>query len=749
MDVDVLYQQAESFLPWNLKRCVFNSTIIPYWTDKALYYFQQKESSRSLIRVDIQTGKKEFILDYDKILEQLNHQINADPEQLLSDFTIKEEQIVFNHNNYSWNYDIKADICSQGNQILPEQLISPDKNWALQIKENNLILVDLLKNKDFQITEDSEPYYDYATSPETNTRTITQRIKKVIPSPIALWSPDSKKIITHKLDQRKVKELVLLENAPKDAHRPKPHNYRMSFSGDDDLPLAELVIIDITTKTVIPVKTDPLLAPYLTPIEFKWVWWDKDGRKAYFIRETRGAKDLMLYEIDPTTGDTKLLVAENAEQTYVEPSPHAPWTPQVLVLEDQQIIWLSERSGYAHLYLFQKENTLGEAITQGDWCVREVFFYDNKEDWLYFTACGYDKNADPYHQYLYRRHLDGSEMQTLTAENGNHTIYISPQKNCFLDTYSNIDTAPVTVLRSMDGSIIAQVEVADLSGLFNLNWTPPKRFCVKAREGVEAEIYGNLYFPSYFDASKKYPVIDHIYPGPQMFRTPANFNLYLPLSRSAWMAQALAELGFIVIHIDGIGTPGRSKAFHDATYKNMGDCGIPDHVAGIKQLASKYSFMDIERVGITGYSGGGYAAMRAMLFYPDFFQVCVSTAGNHDLRCYPASYGEKYNSVDITTYHEQSNVALAERLEGRLLLIHGEMDDNVHPCATMQLVDALIAHNKDFDLVIMPNQNHGTTSSHPYSIRKNWDFFVRHLLEIKPPKNYRLKEMPDNFNQII
>jgi dipeptidyl-peptidase-4 len=492
------------------------------------------------------------------------------------------------------------------------------------------------------------------------------------------------------------------------------------------------------------------LAPYLTPIEFKWVWWNTNSKKAYFLKETRGAKALMLYEIDAESGNTKLLVDEKADHTYVEPSPHAPWLPQILILEEcQKIIWMSQRSGYAHLYLIDTENNTSiQPITQGDWCVRGILFYNEIKGLLYFTACGYDKNKDPYHEYLYRCRLDGSEMECLTMESGNHNIYISPQKNCFLDIYSTINTAPIAVLKNMNGNLIASVEVADIKGLSKLNWLPPKRFCVKARDEL-TDIYGNLYFPSHFDSSIKYPIIDHIYPGPQIYRTPSDFNLYSSITCSAWMAQALAELGFIVMHIDGLGTPGRSKSFHDATYKNMGDCGIPDHVAAIKQLAAKYDFINIDKVGITGYSGGGYAAMRAMLLYPNFYQVCVSTAGNHDLRCYPANYGEKYNSLDTRTYSAQSNIVLAKNFQGKLLLVHGEMDDNVHPCATMQLVDALITHNKDFDLVIMPNQNHYTTCTHPYYIRKNWDFFVQNLLGINPPKNFKLNEMPHNFPQLI
>ncbi|CDZ79387.1 Prolyl tripeptidyl peptidase precursor [Legionella massiliensis] len=753
MNIDELYRKAEQFLPWNLHKCLFNTTVTPYWTDNALYYFKDTESDKSLIRVDIKTGVKKHILKYDQILNKLFLQIGSNSEKSLSGFIIEEspeEKIFFIHNNHSWCYYIDSDICEHINEITPGHLISPDKNWGLRVKKNNLILRDLINEEEFQLTSDGEPYHNYATSPETNTNAITQRIQGITPDPVAIWSPNSKKIITHRLDQRKVKNLFLLENAPENSQRPKLHSYRMSFSGDEHLPLVKLIIIDIESKLVVSVNAEPLLAPYLTPIEFKWVWWNNNCTKAYFLKETRGAKALMLYEIDAESGDTKLLIDEKAERTYVEPSPHAPWIPQILILnESQKIIWMSQRSGYPHLYLFDKENnTPVQAITQGDWCVRELLFYDDKENLLYFTACGFDKNKDPYHEYLFRCRLNGSEMECLTKEYGNHSIHISPQKHCFLDSYSTINTAPVAALKNMEGYLVTSIEVADIKGLSKLNWMLPKRFCVKARDGV-TDIYGNLYFPSHFDSSKEYPIIDHIYPGPQIYRTPSDFNIYSSITSSAWIAQALAELGFIVMQLDGLGTPGRSKHFHDATYKNMGDCSIPDHVIAIKQLASKYDFINKDKTGITGYSGGGYAAMRAMLLYPDFYHVCVSAAGNHDLRCYPANYGEKYNSLDTTTYEDQSNTVLAKNLQGKLLLVHGEMDDNVHPCATMQLVDELITHNKDFELLIMPNQNHKTTPTHPYFIRKTWDFFVRNLLGIEPPKNFLLKEMPNEYRQLL
>ena len=748
------YQKAECFLPWHLQKTVFNSTIFPYWSDDALYYFQQSSVDAALIRIDYKSGKKEKVIDFQKIVTTLSNQLKQDihSEDLPLDiFYIQEnpKRLCFSYQNKKWSYDFEKNICLKEDDLTSGHLFSPDKNWAVFLRDHNLVLNDIKNQLHHTVTKDGEHYHDYASSPETNTRTVTNRLKGSIQLPVAMWSPDSKKVITHKLDQKKVKSLYLLQNAPPGSQRPTEHIYRMSFSGDENLPLAKLVILDVATKEMTWVKTNEFLSPYLTPIEFKWVWWSNDSKKVYFLQETRSSKELQLCVVDSATGISETLISENSN-TYVEPSQLFLWPRQIIILEDKrEIIWLSERSGYAHLYLYAiGSNIPKHPITQGEWCVRDVHFYDEDNNWLYFTACGYDKSIDPYYKQLFRCRIDGCQLECLTEENANHSINISPTKKFFLDTYSTINTAPISLLRSIDGKISYPAEIADLSGLDQLNWIPPQRVALKARDGVTT-IYGNLYFPSHFDSNKKYPLIDHIYPGPQVYRTSPHFSLYGLIFRSTWIAQSLAELGFIVLHIDGFGTPGRSKAFHDATYKNMSDCGIPDHVVAIQQLAEKYNFIDIDKIGITGYSGGGYAAVRAMLMYPDFYKVAVAAGGNHDLRCYPASYGEKYNSLDTSTYESQSNAAYAEKLQGKLFLIHGEMDDNVHPCATLQLVDALIKHDKDFDMLIMPNQNHRSTFDHPYYTRKLWNYFVENLLGEKPPKNRLIKSIPQKFPQII
>lgn len=737
-DLNNVYQKANSFFPWNVEKYISNNIEKYIWTKSNFYYFQNRQQEKWFIRINLLRKTKEQLFKFSDLARKLDELNNNESKDInsttLTNIYVREEDntfLEFFYNRYRWVFIIETREL-QKCDVFQNHSASPDKRWALEVKENNLHIRNLSTKESYQITYDGEDYYNYALSPETNTCAVSNRINGKYLLPLAEWSPDSNKLVTHKLDQRHVKDLYLLQNVPEDGCRPILHKYKMSFSGDEILPLAELQVIDIQNKKIIPVKTDPLLSPYLTPIEFGWVWWSDDSQKVYFLRETRGSKEITLSSIDSNSGNVEELICEKAVLTYVEPSPFAPWNRQVIILEQrEEIVWLSERDGFAHLYLFDlKTKKLKSQITTGEWFVSDLYFYDNQDDWLYFSACGYYKNTDPYFKQFFRCRINGQEINCLSPEEGCHDIDISPNKNCYLDTYSTISNPPISYLKKMNGEIICHVETTDISRLGQLNWIPPKRFCIKGRDG-KTDIYGNIYFPSNFNKNIKYPLIDHIYPGPQIFRTPTQFNLYSTRSQSAWFAQVFAELGFIVIHVDGFGTPGRSKKFHDYTYENMGDCGLEDHIAAIKQLSEQYSFIDQGKVGITGYSAGGYAAARAILLHPDIFKVAVSIAGNHELRAYPASYGEKYNGLDITTYQSQSNAEYAKNLKGKLLLIHGELDDNVHPCATMQLVNALIENNKDFDFIYMPNQNHQTTFYHPYAMRKTWDYLVENLLEIK------------------
>ncbi|MGH7504015.1 MAG: prolyl oligopeptidase family serine peptidase, partial [Longimicrobiales bacterium] len=376
-------------------------------------------------------------------------------------------------------------------------------------------------------------------------------------------------------------------------------------------------------------------------------------------------------------------------------------------------------------------------ITSGAWAVGDVHWVDEAKQQIWFTGRGREAEENIYFAHLYRVGFDGGGLTLVTPEAGNHEISFSPSGKYIVDSYSTTESAPVTVIRSTaDGRVLRTLEEANISRLEEIGWTPPRVFKVKARDGV-TDLYGMMFLPTNFDPSKKYPIIDHIYPGPQVGS----------VGQWSWTAggeeRAIAELGFVVVEIDHMGTPLRSKAFHDSYYGNFGDNGLPDHMTAIKQLAAMHPFIDIERVGIYGHSGGGFASTDAILRYPDFFDVAVSGAGNHDNRSYNIYWAEKYQGLlerDTLTkrdnFYGSANKTMASNLRGKLLLMHGDMDDNVHPANTIQLVDELIKANRDFDLIIAPDRAHGLNE--PYFIRRRWDYFVRHLLGVEPPPQYEI-----------
>jgi len=405
------------------------------------------------------------------------------------------------------------------------------------------------------------------------------------------------------------------------------------------------------------------------------------------------------------------------------------------------VLWFSQRDGWGHLYVYDATTgELLEQLTSGAWAVADVLHMDEVGRWVYFTAVGTTAASDPYFELLYRVSLDGGEPQLLTPEDATHRITFSPSGDFFIDSYSRVDQPPVTVLRSATGDVLMELERADIEDLVATGWTCPERFCVKARDG-STDIYGVLIRPTSFNGNSQLPVLDDIYAGPQTNRAPASFAGYTSPShqhpshaaRGFWHAQALAELGFAVVMVDGLGMPFRSKAFRDWSFRNVGDGGIEDHVVALRQLALQHPYLDLERVGIYGHSAGGYASTHAMLRFPEFFKVAVSSAGNHDHRLDKATWIERYMGLPVGDYYcEQANSTLADNLRGKLLLIHGEMDENVHVASTLQLVDALIKADKDFDLLLLPNRPHACTDD-LYFIRRRWDYFVRHLLGREPP----------------
>jgi dipeptidyl aminopeptidase/acylaminoacyl peptidase len=471
--------------------------------------------------------------------------------------------------------------------------------------------------------------------------------------------------------------------------------------------------------------------------------WNPDSTQLAFVSTSRDHKDAKLRIADAATGAVREVLEEQAA-TYFESDISQSNFGAVnwrYLPARNELIWYSARDDWAHLYLYDlATGKLKHRITAGPWNVIQVLKVDEKARVVYFLGVGREPGQNPYFVHLYKVGLNGLNLRLLTPEDATHEVSLAPSGSYFIDSYSTPDTAPVTVLRNGAGKKLLELEKADITGLTAQGWVPPELITVKARDGV-TDLHGLLFKPSHFDASRRYPLVNEIYPGPQV----GSVNLWS--DKQQWKfapsrgdAQSLAELGFIVVAIDGMGTELRSRKFHDTYYGDMGDNTLPDQVAAMTELAHRYTWIDLERAGIYGHSGGGFAAAAAMLRYPDFFKVGIAESGNHDQTGYTDDWGEKFQGLlqrrpdGTSNYDSQANQNLAANLKGHLLLAHGTLDENVPPNLTLLLADALINANKNFDLILLPNQHHEYTGrAQTWMIRQRWDYFVRYLLGAYPP----------------
>jgi dipeptidyl-peptidase 4 len=434
-------------------------------------------------------------------------------------------------------------------------------------------------------------------------------------------------------------------------------------------------------------------------------------------------------------GSSEMLINESGS-SLISSNINIFSNPNVKYLNSGEFIWFSERSGFGHIYLYGRDKQLKKAITSGEFVVRDMVWVDEINRQIYFTASGKEKDVDPYFLHFYKTDFEGKNLTLLTPDNADQRIKFSTNHEYFVSNNA-WNGLPTSVLRDVDGNFIMDLESSDFSLWTSKGWQLPERVKVLADDGV-TEIYGFIFKPSNFSRNFHYPILDDIYPGPQINRV-----YYIgydgPVSRFIRDQSAIAELGFVVINIDGRGTPFRSKKFLNYSYNNLGVAGgLIDHVSGIKQISERLSYIDTTRVGIFGHSGGGYASTRAILEFPDFYDVAVSSAGTHDSRGYLSIWMDNYMcKKDSMGYIDQSNVSLAGNLKGKLMLMTGDLDDNVHPTMTINFIDALIKANKDFDFLLIPNANHGS-SSNPYFIRKRWDYFYKHLLNKEPPVNFNI-----------
>jgi dipeptidyl aminopeptidase/acylaminoacyl peptidase len=578
---------------------------------------------------------------------------------------------------------------------------SPDGNWSAFIKDQNVVLRSEDDGKEYELSHDGIESNAYG------------RLE---------WAPDSKALVGWRIEPGDHKEVYLIQSSPPGGGRAISKARPYDLPGDK-LTLYELSVFDVASRTQVKPEVDRFEHGWESPT----LHWSRDQRHFYYVKVDRGHQRYRVIEVDSQTGALRNLIDEKTD-TFV-------WTAHTEGLGLSYVNWLektdemvyaSERDGWRHLYLVDtKEAKIKNQITRGDFVVRGIDRIDEENRQIWFRAGGKNTDQDPYFIHFYRVNFDGTGLVALTEGNGNHSVQYSPDRKYIIDTYSRVDQAPVHELRRVsDCGLVSKFEEADISELLATGWRPPEVFVAKGRDG-KTDIWGIICSPRDFDPNKKYPVLEQIYSGPQGSYVPKSFG-------GARRFSSLTDLGFVVVQMDGMGTANRSKAFHDICWKNVKDAGFPDRILWHKAVAAKYPWYDISRVGIYGNSAGGQNAAAAVLFHPEFYKAAVANSGCHDNRMDKASWNEQWMGYPVgPQYAECSNIENAARLQGYLMLVVGEIDDNVPPEGTFRFVDALIRAGKDFDLLFVPNGGHGAGGS--YGQRRLQDFFLRHLQGTEPP----------------
>lgn len=715
---------------------VFYTDIDPHWIGNTHYFWYLRKTPEGnfyvLVNAERKSNSKVFNQKMDYVAPVKKHLFDqSDLAKRLKSQTGKEidykklalnslwvnttlDSIHFEFDGYRWTYS-----CSKKPNLIKNKPVvqkkekfwmevddeldgpvvsSPDKKWSAFVRNSNLYVKNQQTNHEKALSFDGSPGEYY--------------------SAYIHWSPDSKNIAVMKIRPAKKRFVQFIESSPKDQLQPKLHEREYPKPGDALAQKCPHIFNIETGEHLIP--SDELFKNQYMLWGFSW---SKDSRNVQFEFNQRGHQAYRVLEMSAESGEIKTLINETSN-TFVNYSRYY----HLNLDNEKEMIWMSERDNWNHLYLYDR--TTGQVknqITKGEWYVREVLHVDNQKREIIFSANGMVPNEDPYLIRYYKIGMDGKGLKCLTPEKGMHKAWFSQDKKYLVDVYSMVDKAPVTCLRdASNGETIEILETADISRLTLTGWKAPEVFCAKGRDG-KTDIWGNIIRPTNFDPNKKYPVIEYIYSGPG--------NQYVPKDFKAFNAycSALAELGFIVIQMDGMGTSFRSKAFEEIIHKNLKDAGFPDRIAWTRAAIEKYPYMDSTRIGIFGASAGGQEAMWAVLFHPEHYKAAYSSCGCHDNRMDKIWWNEQWMGYPIgKEYEECSNVVNAHLLTRPLMLVVGELDDNVDPASTMQVADALIKAKKDFELVVIPGSNH--TMGGDYGEHKRFDFFVRNLMNVEPPK---------------
>lgn len=730
-----IYQRAEQVLPQNIRDLIRQISVRPNWTRRdgsTFWYERQTASGYEYLLIDPKTRRVRSLFDHERLLKKLSSAVgqplSRNEFRLRSlEFNAELNTLAFEYAKQRWTYDIgRKELKSAPAFDAPKGVLSPDGAWMAVLRNHDLYVISTETGREIRLTQDGSAERRYARPVLNVKQMIAAGAGDPDLEPEVYWSPDSKKLATYSVDFRSARRLSLVQSTPPDGAQPRVYDYHYTLTGDETPPLARGFIFDVVMGRRIEVSLPPEPMLYYGGLYFEW---DATSRAVFHRVPSRGYKSLQLLRVDAASGQVKILTEDRAD-TYVDYYGHH-WS---YIPDWGTHFWTADETGYAHVYAIDAETGERRQITSGSWRARSVAGVDKRDGAVLIVGSGREPGRDPYLRTLYRLSRNGL-LTLLTPEPLDHDVSVSPDGQYFVDNMSLINVPTRSVLRrASDGKIVMELGKADISAYAAAGYTLPEPFEALAADGT-TPIYGAIFKPGHFNPAQRYPVIEDIYTGPHYVMTPKSFEAAM----TGRNANAIAQLGFFTVLVDGRGTWGRSRAFQLPAYQNLHDVGLDDHIAGIRAAAQLYPQMDLERVGIYGFSAGGYDVVRALTRRPDFYKVGVSASGNHDNRLDKAQWNEQWMGRELgPVYDVNSNVTWAHKLKGKLFLAHGELDENVPPAATLRLVNALIAANKTFDLLIVPNADHYLDRS-PYFQQRRWDFFVRYLLNVEPPADYTIK----------
>ena len=737
-----------------------NGAVYPVWLDDNHFWYERRgQDGAEYCIVDAATGARRVAVTRTAIAAALSERVGTavDPEQLIVSnlrFDLARDRLAFQAYGEAYEFALgKAELVSVEKQADVNWLPSPDPQSALVLRDGNLWLRDVGTGHERRLTTDGCALYAYGEPPAAM-RGLRARAGNALPE--ALWSPDGRWVFTLQTDDRHVPELSLAEYAPVDGLRPKIHANRTSLPPDPKVTEFRMIAIEAATGRQVEARYPRLSAVRMntTPFSSSLAWWSADSQTAYFVDIERGEQKAHVVAFDAASGATRVVFSEETE-SYVEVGVNV-YTPALTAAlpETNELVWYSERTGRGHLYLYDLvTGALRNPISEGDWQVAEILRVDAKRREVIFLAAGIGEDEGPYVAKPCIASLDGGGVRVLSAEPGQHLIWrgddmgllmkrlegldpsivsgLSPTGDHFVETVSTVQDMPRTILRRRDGGEVAVLETG--SAELPEGWIWPEPFKCLAADG-RTETFGLLFKPLGYDPARRYPVIDYIYGGPQISNVPRSSFADGGMGWTAYLeGMHLSALGAFVLILDGRGTAQREQAFRTASHRAAHTASnLEDHVAALRQLAQERPQMDLERVGITGFSGGGYMAAHAALRFGEVFKVAVAGGGNYDQALFWHSWGERYHGAyDAEHYATQAAKTYAAGLTGKLMLVHGMMDEGCHPAALFQLVQALIEANKDPDLVLLPRAGHDWTG---YGMRRRWDYLATHLIgEVPPP----------------